>query len=112
MAVAVTWLPGMVYCALLVVVKRLFVGRFVAGESQDATPARRFRFWLWSRLLGSPFYLGTLLPFSFTPVVPWYFRLLGASVGRDVWMVPPNNLAEFDLFNVVSSPARGTDEVV
>ena len=65
-AVALTWLPGVVYCALLVVVKRCFVGRFEPGENQDRTRGSRFRFWLWSRMVGSPFYLGTLMPFSFT----------------------------------------------
>lgn len=100
----------------------MFVGKFVDGDNQDSDVVRpgtgplfqsfiggRFRFWVWSRLLGSPLYLGTLFPFSFTPIVPWYFRLLGAKIGKNVWMVPPNSLAEFDLLNIADNCFSGGD---
>jgi len=121
-AIAFTWLPGCTYCFLLVLVKKLFIGTFLDGENQDIdTPiissgplfksliSGRFRYWVWSRLLGSPLYLGTLIPFSFTPVVPWYFRLLGAKIGKNVWMVPPNSLAEFDLLHISDNCFSGGD---
>lgn len=120
-ALALTLLPGLMYCVLLVLVKRLVVGSFLDGENQDTdTPSagagmlgqklgRRLRYWAWSRLLASPLYLGTLMPFAFTPAVPWFFRLLGATVGQGVWMVPPNSLAEFDLLEISDGCFSGGD---
>ena len=122
LAASFTVLPGVAYCALLVAFKRLVVGAFLEGESQDTDAPRegcgplfgaalggRFRFWIWSRLLGSPLYLGTMFPLSFTPVVPWFLRLLGAKIGRNVWMVPPNSLAEFDVLEVGDGCFSGGD---
>jgi acetyltransferase-like isoleucine patch superfamily enzyme/acyl carrier protein len=121
-AIAFTWLPGCTYCVLLVIFKHLVIGKFIDNENQDSElpsigngplfkslMSCRFRFWLWSRLLNSSLYLGTLIPFSFTPVVPWYFRLLGASVGNNVWMVPPNSLVEFDLLTISNGCFSGGD---
>ena len=87
--------------------KWLLVGRYPAGERP-----------LWSTFvwrnelvnalhehLAEPFLVGAL---SGTPFVGWYFRLLGARIGRRVYM-ETTDLTEFDLIRIGDQAALNAD---
>ena len=93
--------------AFAIVAKWVFVGRYRPRE----TP-------LWSTLvwrnellnalhehLAEPFLIGAL---TGTPFVCWYFRLLGAKIGRRVYM-ETTDLSEFDLVRVGDQAALNAD---
>jgi non-ribosomal peptide synthetase-like protein len=101
---------GLAATAFTIVGKWLLVGRYRAGERP-----------LWSTFvwrnelvnalhwhLAEPFLVGLL---TGTPFVCWYFRLLGARIGRRVYL-ETTDLCEFDLTTIGDEAALNADSTV
>jgi non-ribosomal peptide synthetase-like protein len=87
--------------------KWLLVGRYRAGE-QPLWSTFVWRNELLNALhehLAGPFLIGAL---TGTPFLCWYFRLLGARIGRRVYM-ETTDLSEFDLAHIGDEAALNAD---
>jgi non-ribosomal peptide synthetase-like protein len=98
---------GLAAALFTIVIKWLLVGRYQPGEHP-----------LWSTFvwrnelinaahehLASPFLVGAL---TGTPFIGWYFRLLGARIGRRVY-IETTDFSEFDLAEVGDEAALNAD---
>jgi non-ribosomal peptide synthetase-like protein len=89
--------------ALSIVVKWLVIGRFKAGE-YPLWGFYYFRWWLVRSLLSA-------IPTGYlagTPLLNWYYRLLGAKIGKDVYL-GSDEVFSFDLISVGDSSSIGTE---
>ncbi|MGI4874112.1 MAG: Pls/PosA family non-ribosomal peptide synthetase [Janthinobacterium lividum] len=91
-ASAVLYVP--LYCALVVVLKWLVIGRFRAGE-YPLWGFYYFRFWVVKKLVES----APVALLSATPFLAVFYRLLGARIGRNVYLGSTRLLC-FDLISL------------
>jgi non-ribosomal peptide synthetase-like protein len=98
---------GLMAALVTIVAKWLLVGRYRAGE-QPLWCTFVWRNELINALhehLAGPFLVG---PLSGTPFLSWYFRLLGARIGKRVYM-ETTDLSEFDLVRIGDEAALNAD---
>jgi non-ribosomal peptide synthetase-like protein len=98
---------GLAAAAVTIIVKWLTVGRYQAGEKP------LWNHFVWRNELVNALHLHLAEPFLInvltgTPFVCWYFRLLGARIGRRVYM-ETTDFSEFDLATIGDEAALNAD---
>ncbi|MEH7457910.1 Pls/PosA family non-ribosomal peptide synthetase [Bacillus sp. JJ1127] len=96
-----------IYCPAMIIIsivaKWLLIGRFKEGE-YPLWGSYYFRWWLVRRIQA-------LAPVSFltgTPFLNWYYRLMGAKIGKDCY-IGTQHLHSFDLIEIGNESSIGLD---
>lgn len=93
------WPLGFIIC--IVIFKIILIGRF----SEDSCVGEMDWWWRWryttyKRLLDSPLYGWAHTCYGGTVLCAWYMRVMGAQIGRRVFVTTAVKMTEFDLISV------------